>query len=342
MLPPDKDYKPTGYVNRATSVVAELQQYQKECNIPLYYSAEDCISYLEKVYPTFESAFLNILSSFGVEVRRDVIIGDLTYPYVIPSQKIAIVFAHNLTHCLYADVTSLSSGEGRVGSYYFSNQATVVNANRHGYECIHIFDWDDLCRISMMFMPKQLISCANCEVDVVTESELVLFLDLYHVRGSTDVAFDRGYAHLGLYYEDDLVYVLTVGQPKYKKMYGAEIYRLCSNPEYHVTGGWRLLFNTYCNSFNPESVVAFRDMSKQPSYMYSEMGMNLIGYMDPRRFWGRENDRLTEGPRFLKTLNIQYEDNCRQSTQNLGMMLKHGWIPMCDCGSAVYEWRKTQ
>lgn len=341
MIPPDKIYSSKGYVNRSANLIAELKDFQTKCNAPLYYTQADCDAYVEKIYPMLESAFLDMIESFGVDVRTDVSIGELTYPYVIPSQKVAIVFAHNLTHSMNINVSMLLSDNADVGLYYFAHQHLAVNANRHGYECIHIFDWDDLCRVSMMFMPKHLICCANCEVDVVTESELVLFLDLYHVRGSTDVAFNKGYAHLGLFYEDDLIYVLTVGEPKYQKSYGAEIYRICSNPEYRVTGGWRLLFNTYCNTFNPDSVVAFREMSKQPSYMYDEMGMSLVGYTEPRTFWGRNNERLTEGPRFLKTLNVQYEDDYQKSTQNLAMMLNHGWIPISDCGSAIYEWRKT-
>ena len=341
LISPDKVYRTSGYVNRSMNVVHELKEYLNKYNISSYYSKVDCDAYLNNVYPTLEFAFLDMMSSFGREVQRNVQIGEFTYAYVIPASKVAVVFAHNLTHSMIVDPVTLDTDDPKIGSYFFYHQHLTVNANRHGYECIHIFDWDDLCQISMIFLPKNLISCANCEVDIVSESELVLFLDLYHFRGSSDVAFDRGYAHLGLYYEDDLVCVLTVGQPKYQKGYDAEIYRMCIDPEYQISGGWRLLLNTYCNVFNPSSIVACRDMSKQFNSMYTELGMHLVGYTEPRTFWGRNHERLTEGPRFWKTLNIQYDENYSKSTQNLAAMLQHGWLPISDCGSAIYEWRST-
>lgn len=341
MLPPDKSYRAEGQYQHVMNTLSELKQYYQDCSLSPYYSELDFKAYVDKTYPIIEEAFVSVLESAGVAVDTDVTIGDLVYPYAVRSQKIAFVFAHNLTHSSSVDMHQLCLGTPGENTYFFSHQCATVNANRHGYECMHIFDWDDICKLTLLFSPKQLVSCANCEVDVVTESELVLFLDLYHLRGNSDVAFDRGFAHLGLYYDDDLVYVLTVGHPKYRKNYSAEIYRVCSNPEYHVAGGWNLLFNSYCNAYHPSSVVALREMSKEFAAPYAEMHMTLIGYTEPRTFWGRGSDRLTEGPRFLKKLNVQYDSKYHRSTQNLALMLNHGWVPISDCGSAVYEWRNV-
>lgn len=339
MIDLNKQHNPERGLTRSMNVIDQLTKYEHEYNKSLYYSLDECRAYLDQTYPTIESAFVDILRSFDLQVSENVAVGDMTYDYGILSQKMLFVFAHNLTHSHVVNVKELLTDGLGIGTYFFANQQAVVNANQHGYECIYIFDWDDLFDISMMFMPKTLVSCANCEVDVISESELTLFLDMYHLRKHADQGSNVGYAHLGLYYDDDLLYVLTVGEPRYQKNYSAEIYRVCRNPEYYITGGWKLLFDSYVSSFHPDSVIALRDMAKAAYSTYDEMGMTLIGYNMPRTFWGRGHERLTEGPRFIKTLNLQYTDKYPRNVQNLSAMLEHGWIPITDCGSAVYEWR---
>lgn len=340
MYSPDIDYTARQNTSRSISINQSLKQYFEDRNEATYYPPEVCKIYLENTYPLFEKAFVSTIQSYNISIESHVTIGDFTYDYLLPTEKLVIMFAHNLIDSVTVNVPHLFDPQPAIGKYNLEHQYATVNANRHGYECLHIFDWDSLPDVLMSLAPKTLVSCANCEVDIVSEAELALFLDMFYSRRDTGVTVDRGYIYLGLYYEDDLVSVMTFGKPRYRKLYTSEVYCMCAHPEYTVVNGWKLLFDTYRKVYNPEAVVASRELSKMPFRAYDEMGFELLGYSDPRRFWGKGGDRLTEGPRFLKKLNVQYTDKYPHYVQNLGIMLRYGWIPMADCGYAIYEWRR--
>lgn len=308
-----------------------------------YYSLAECNALINKVYPAMDSAFLAMLYALDLKIQQNVKIGDFTYDVLIPDQRVLINFAHSLTHCYGVDVVKMLSGECAPGQNKFYHQDCALNAEQYGYECIHIFDWDDALKLALLFVNKQTISADECRCDFVSDGEMFLFLDMYHPRGHSDVAFDTGYAHLGIYHNDELVSLLTVGVPKYDKSYDAEIYRVCASPEYNVIGGWKRLFNTYLSMHHPSSVIAFRDMSKAFWRPYEEMGMSVKQYAQPRKYWSKGSERLTDGIRYLNSIDEGGRGRGRQaSAENLNMMLEHGWIPVHDCSSAIYEWRSTQ
>ena len=342
MYSPDIQYSERAALTRSLAIKEYLKQFFTDRGEHTYYPSDVCRAYLDNTYPMFEDAFVSAIQSYGITIDKHCTVGGLTYDYALPSEKLLIEFAHNLTDSVTVNVPHLFEEDAVVGQYNLEHQYATVNANRNGYECIHIFDWDSLPDIVLSLVPKTLVSCANCEVDIVSEAELALFLDLFYFRKDTGVTVNRGYIYLGLYYEGDLIAVMTFGKPRYRKLYTSEIYCMCMHPEYVVAGGWQLLFDTYVRAYHPESVVAFRELSKMPFHPYDEMKFNLLGYSDPRRFWGRGGDRLTEGPRFINKLNIQYTDKYPHYVQNLGYMLRYGWIPMADCGYAIYEWRKDK
>ena len=332
-------FNKTDRVNRIASTVFKM----RKSAVDWYYSSAECAALINKVYPAMDAAFIAMLSALDLNYQLNVKIGEFTYDVFIPDQKVLINFAHSLTHSCGIDVVKLLAGECSTGMSRFYHRECALNAEHNGYECVHVFDWDDALKLALMFVNKQTISADDCRCDFVAEEEMFLFLDMYHPRCHSDSSFGSGYAHLGLYYGDELVALLTVGLPKYNKSYDAEIYRLCGSPEYTVIGGWRRLFNTYLNMHNPDSVLAFRDMSKAYWGPYVEMGMAVKEYADPRKYWSRSSERLTDGIRHLNSIGEGGRGRSWQAcAENLNMMLEHGWLPVYDCSSAIYEWRSTQ
>ena len=37
-------------------------------------------------------------------------------------------------------------------------------AEKHGYRCIHVFDWDDLDKIINLLLPKTRVFARNCKI----------------------------------------------------------------------------------------------------------------------------------------------------------------------------------
>jgi len=308
-------------------------------HIDWYYSVAECNVLLNKTYPVIDKSFLAVLEAMGLEVKCNFELGDFTYTYAIPSQKVVINLAHNLSDSSGVDMLSALSHTCNIGKHMTYHQESALNANRLGWECIHIFDWDSLFKMSLQFLPKTVLQLSECTISEVEQGEMFLFLDMYHCRDHIDTVFDAGYAHLGIYKGDELIYLITVGKPKYNKSYTSEIYRICSNPEFTVVGGWRALFDTYLSLYQPESVIALRDISKMYQAPYLEMGFHLVSYTVPRKYWAKNSDRLTDGARFVAALKPKRLENYSKCAQNLSIMLEHGYVPIHDCSSAIYEWR---
>ena len=121
-------------------------------------------------------------------------------------------------------------------------------ANEVGFNCIHVFDWDDIDKIKYLLQDKQTLYARNLELKEVSVEDTVEFLNKYHLQDSCKGQSIR----LGLYKEEELVEVMTFGIPRYNKNYEWELLRLCTKAEYKVVGGAERLFKHFIEKYEPE------------------------------------------------------------------------------------------
>ena len=106
-------------------------------------------------------------------------------------------------------------GEGISPKYHLEKYRLAFDNN---YRCIHIFDWDDQDKIVKSLLPKEKIYARKCIIKEIDKKECDNFLNLYHFQNTC-----RGQnIKLGLYYNDELIQVMTFGKPRYNKNYQYE------------------------------------------------------------------------------------------------------------------------
>jgi len=208
-------------------------------------------------------------------------------------------------------------------------------AKSHGYSCLHIFDWDDWNKIVYLLKPKEKIQARKCTVkEIKNKKEAHEFLGKYHLQGSTK-GFEYGY---GLYYNDELIEVMTFGKPRYNKNYEYELLRLCSDPRYTVVGGASKLLKYFEKEVKPKSIISYCDLSKFNGEVYEKLGFRLKEQTAPAKHWYNPKTKrhITDNLLRQRGYDQLHDTNFGKGTSNEELMLEHGYVEIYDCGQLVF------
>lgn len=207
-------------------------------------------------------------------------------------------------------------------------------ATTHGYRCIHIFDWDDKSKIAEMLLPKQRIYARKCTLFKLKTDVANEFLQKYHLQGTC-----RGQLLcLGLVYQGKLYQVMTFGKSRYDKTHAVELLRLCTKPGYTVVGGASKLFKFATQDYGLHDIISYCDLSKFSGKVYETLGMKLIRVTPPQEVWSRGTDKVTANLLRARGYDQLFNTQYGKGTSNEELMLRNGWLPVYDCGQAVYAY----
>ena len=272
--------------------------------------------------------FSDILTSLNINNDLEFSIGHKSYDIKVDNTLIEIdpTFTHN---------TSLPAfSNEHISIDYHLNKTKLANEN--GFNCIHVFDWDDKDKIINMFLPKSILYARQCEVKEISLKEANDFLNLYHLQNGLmkqDVC-------LGLFYNDSLVEVMTFGKPRYNKNYDYELLRLCTHKDYKVTGGTKKLFKYFLDNYKPNSIISYCDKSKFSGEVYTRLGFTLKGEAKPSRHWYniKEEKHITDNLLRQRGFDQLFGTNYGKGTSNDELMLEHNFVEVYDCGQSTYIW----
>jgi hypothetical protein len=101
------------------------------------------------------------------------------------------------------------------------------------------------------------------------------FIDNYHIQSYAPAKIS-----LGIFYEGELLSVMTFNKPRYNKKYEYEIIRYCSSR--NVIGGASKLLNFFVEKHSPKSIVSYNDNRYFNGNVYKNLGFTqtktVIGY----------------------------------------------------------------
>lgn len=170
-------------------------------------------------------------------------------------------------------------------SRYHFNRWKV--ARDHGYELISIFDWMDSDSVIDFISYKvtknqKAIGARKCEVRLVSKENAVEFINQHHLLGFPPTKQIYSY---GLYYNDELVSLLVVCPPRYKKDldYDYELLRFVSNMK--ISGGLQKLWKAFLIDKNPKSVITYTDNNIGNGFIYQTIGFELLSIEAPTMYW---------------------------------------------------------
>lgn len=222
------------------------------------------------------------------------------------------------------------------------HQEKTQLAINNGYRCVHVWDWDNIDSIINMLKERSTIYARKCDIREIDPSIARQFLNMNHIQ-----KYSRDDVRLGLYYNDELVSVMTFGKPRYNKKYQWEIIRYCSI--YNVLGGSMKLFKYFLEKFHPNNVVSYCDLSKFTGDTYIKLGFKLTQKnIRPSVHWyniktkQHFTDNLLRQQGFSHLVNHKEAKNDKllTSSNNEELMLGAGFVKIYDAGQATYIWEK--
>ena len=272
--------------------------------------------------------FAKLLESFQCSYETEFFIEHYSYDFKVNNNLIEInPFAtHNSTWSPYGDLNIKQST-------YHRNKSLVAKEN--GYRCIHIWDWDDADKIiHQLLLPKETVYGRNCAVQLVDTDTAKQFIDKNHLQG-----YAKSEINIGLYYQNELISIMTFGKPRYNKNYQYELIRYCSSKK--VLGGAEKLFSYFTKTYFPSSIISYCDLSKFDGHTYEKLGFECKSKLPmPSKHWynAKTEKHITDNLLRQRGFDQLFGTDYGKGTSNEELMIEHGFVEIYDAGQATYIW----
>ena len=309
---------------REKIIATNMERY----GVPWYWFSPDIASSTGHISEN-NKRFGKWLENIGLQYEFELVIEDRQFDIHILDSNLLIEVDPTVTHNIVMSPWTPDKG---LDPRYHLMKSEV--AWRNGYKCIHIFDWDNYLGLVSMLTKKQKIHARACEIHSIDRVTAQQFTQKYHLQGSC-----KGQSICyGLYYNGELVQVMTFGKSRYNKNYDFELLRLCSKNDVRVVGGPSKLFSQFVKSNPNKSVLSYCDLSKFSGEVYEAIGMRLDHLSPPAKVWSKGNRYITDNYLRQHGFDRIFHTNYGKGTSNEQLMLDSGWLPVCDCGQKVFTY----
>lgn len=207
-----------------------------------------------------------------------------------------------------------------------------------GIKLLHIFStdnqeiWKDMILNYLGFSKR--IYARKCIIKEVQNKEAKEFLDLNHLQGSINSSIK-----LGLYYNSELVSIMTFAKSRYTKTTQYELMRFCSLRKHNVIGAASRLLKHFERIYSPKSLVSYanRRWSSTLGNVYDSLGFSLSHISGINYFYFKLNENIIHSRvkfqkhKLPKILNVF--DNKLSETEN---MYNNEYRKIYDSGNLVY------
>ena len=258
----------------------------------------------------------------------------LIYPQEVdiylPDIKLAIEYNGLMFHSQGKSQYSIFKG---VSKNYHLDKTNLVESK--GAQLFHIFEGEDLDIWTSMIKNKLGLStkiyARKCLVKEVSSEEARKFLEDNHLQG-----YANSKIRLGLYYNKELVSLMTFSKPRYTKNYDWELVRFCTLKGYNVVGGASKLLSFFRSSYKG-SVVSYANRRWSDGDLYRKLSFREINRTSPGYFYFRESEMiLYTRDKFqkhkLKDLLETFDENLTEEEN----MFENEYRKIYDCGSIVF------
>lgn len=156
----------------------------------------------------------------------------------------------------------------------------------------------------------------------------------YHTQN-----YARDSVRMGLFFNNELISVMTFGKPRYNKNYEWELVRFCSVK--NVIGGSAKLFSHFVKTYQPQSIVSYCDLSKFRGDTYYKLGFTLIRTTKPTKHWYniKTKQHITDNLLRQRGFDQLFGTNFGIGTSNDELMLNNDFVIVYDCGQATFVWK---
>lgn len=185
---------------------------------------------------------------------------------------------------------------------------------------------------------KTKIGARECVVRLIDSKISNQFLNQYHFQGMERSSTFR----YGLYYDETLVGVLTLGKSRYTQD-EFEIVRYCMDPNVVVMGGFSKLFTYALKDIKTGSkIISYMDLNKRlrSSNVYEKHGFQFDGLTKPDYVWVKRYGTETLS-RYNTTKSKLVSEGYDASKSEVEIMLDRGYFRVFGSGSKRYVYLKN-
>lgn len=282
----------------------------------------------------------NFMSSLGVKtiknsrpLKRDGKRGNLEIDILAPSHNFGIEFNGIYWH---------SELQGKCKKYHLWK--TDQAKQQLGMNLIHIWDseWHQKKDIVKSILSNKLgkienrIYARKCKIKEVSITEKNQFLDNNHLQGK-----DKSSIKLGLYYENNLVSIMTFGTRRITGKTSFEMIRFCNLINTTVIGAASKLFKYFLNNYwSGQEITTYADKRYSNGELYNILGFQHSHDSPPNYWYTKDHLALEHRSNFMKHKLAHKLETFDPSLTEWGNMQKNNYDRIWDCGNMVFKYNK--
>jgi hypothetical protein len=272
----------------------------------------------------------NFIDSLGIvcDSKNKTIIKPLELDIFIQSHMLAIEYNGLYWH-----------SEEYLSNNYHLNKTELCY--RNNVKLIHVFEDEWLnkkdivkSRIkNILGFTKNKIYGRKTTIKNVCSKTSKEFLDNNHIQGGINAKIK-----LGLYYDDELVSLMTFGslrknlnQKKEEGVY--EMLRFCNKLDTTVIGGADKLLKNFIKTYSPKQIISYADRRWSIGELYEKLNFEFVKNSKPNYFYVIKNKREN---RFNHRKDILVKKGYDKNKSEHEIMLNKGIYRIYDCGNIKY------
>jgi len=226
------------------------------------------------------------------------------------------------------------SEEFREKDFHFNKSKTCLDK---GIQLIHIYedDWiskQDIIKNKILNLLKinTRIFARKCKIREIPNKKSKDFLNKNHIQG-----FIPAQICIGLFFNNELVSVMTFIESRFNTDCDVELLRYCSN--HNIIGGASKLLNYFEKNFDFKRIVSYANFDYSNGNLYKKLGFEFKGFSDPSYHYFKKNSQIR-----LSRLNFQKHklkekldiyDETLSETEN---MRNNNYLKIYNSGNMVF------
>ena len=244
----------------------------------------------------------------------------------LPEKRVAIEFDGLFWH---------SEAVGKGEHYHLMKTEKCLE---RGIRLVHVFEdeWKEKREIvedrirSILGIGQKRIFARKCIVKDIDSKMANEFLDANHLQGCCNSSI-----RYGLFFNDELVAVMTFGKPRFNKNYDWEMVRYASKIGCHIVGGASKLLARFRKNHSG-SIVSYADRRYSDGHLYEKLGFVQVGVSKPSYCYVKGAQKLNRYACQKHKLPALLGDGYDEELSECDNMVANGWSQVHDCGNFIY------
>jgi hypothetical protein len=231
-----------------------------------------------------------------------------------------------------------STKNNRITPTYHLEKTEIINSL--GYKLIHIFsdEWiykKDIVKsrlLNILNKTQHIIYARNTVIKEVDNTQAKIFLDNNHIQGNVGSRY-----RYGLFYNEELVSIMTFGISRFNKNYEWELLRFCNKVNFSVVGGASKLLNYFVKN-NSSSIISYADRRWSDGNLYKQIGFDFLHNSKPNYYYVTGTERHSRNKyqkHKLKEILPIYDSILSEKVN----MENNGYYRIYDCGNSVWKYK---